>query len=51
MLTDICIEPGIIPLQAMGVINVEGNDISTTKIMAHVLANSAIETTQEDYLI
>ena len=45
------IDPGVIPLQAMGVINMEGNDISTTKIMVHVLANSVMETNLEDYSI
>ena len=35
----------------MGVIDVEGNDISATEIMAHVLANSVMETNPEDYLI
>jgi hypothetical protein len=35
----------------MGVIDVEGNNISATEIMAHALANSVMEMTLEDYLI
>lgn len=45
------IDPGVIPLQAMGVIDMEGNDISTTEIMAHALANSTVESTFNDYSI
>ena len=45
------IEPGLILLQAMGVIDIEGNDISTTKIMAHALANSTMEMNSDDFAI
>ena len=46
-----CIEAGVIPLQSMGVVDVEGNDISATEIMAHTLANSTMEINSEDYSI
>jgi len=35
----------------MGVINVEGCDISSTELMAHAFANSTNEHTPEDYYI
>jgi hypothetical protein len=36
-------DAGVIPIQSMGVVNVDGNDISSTEIMAHALTNSTME--------
>src|SRR6266508_2460155 len=44
-------DAGVIPIQLMGVVNVDGNDISSTEIMAHMLTNSTIEQNTGDYSI
>ena len=44
-------EPGIVPIHSMGVVDIDGSDISTTEIMAHALANSTREFSSDDYSI
>ena len=45
------LDPDIIPLQSMGVVDVEGRDITSTELMAHALANTTMETISGDYAI
>lgn len=33
------VEPAVIPLQNLGVVDIEGQDISSDEIMAHALSN------------
>ncbi len=40
-----------VPIQSMGVVDVEGCDISSTEIMAHALANTTVESISDDYSI
>jgi hypothetical protein len=44
-------DAGVIPIQSMGVVDVDGNDISSTEIMAHALTNSTMEQNTGDYSI
>lgn len=39
----LCSEPCIIPLQALGVLDVGGDDVPDTDILAHALSNSSVE--------
>jgi len=44
-------DAGVIPLQSMGVVDIDGSDLSSTEIMAHALANSAMGLMSDDYSI
>jgi hypothetical protein len=41
------IEPAVIPLQALGIIDVGGSEISNNEVIAHALANSACDHSDE----
>ena len=44
-------EPSVVPIHSMGVIDIDRINISTADIMAHVLTNSTKEFSSEDYFI
>lgn len=45
-------EPEIVPIQALGVVDIDGRDITTTELMAHAFANSIEDTqTNEEFQI
>lgn len=43
--------PGVIPLQALGVIDVGASDVSDTSVLAHALANTSVAERQEGYAV
>ncbi|PPQ73393.1 hypothetical protein CVT25_004618, partial [Psilocybe cyanescens] len=46
------VEPMVIPLQSMGVVDIDGGDISSSELLAHALSNSCMEQDiPEDYTI
>ncbi|KAJ7494790.1 hypothetical protein B0H11DRAFT_1910735 [Mycena galericulata] len=44
-------EPGVFPLQAHGVLDVEGETVPDSDLLAHGLSNVAARTVQKDFLI
>jgi hypothetical protein len=44
-------EPGVIPLSHLGVVDIDGVDVTETELMAHALANCSKPTYEEDYMI
>lgn len=45
------IEPAIVPLQSLGIVDIEGQDISSSELMAHALSNTCSRTAPEDFRI
>ena len=44
-------EPGMLPLSHLGVVNIDSIDISESELMAYALANSCEIRQEEDYMI
>ncbi|KAF8809589.1 hypothetical protein BYT27DRAFT_7209910 [Phlegmacium glaucopus] len=49
--TDLFMEPGVVPLSHLGVVDVDGIDITESELMAHALANCCEVKQDKDYLI
>ncbi|KAF8804167.1 hypothetical protein BYT27DRAFT_7214241 [Phlegmacium glaucopus] len=48
---DLFAEPGVVPLSHLGVVDIDGIDITESELMAHALANCCEVRQDEDYLI
>ncbi|KAF8804157.1 hypothetical protein BYT27DRAFT_7302151 [Phlegmacium glaucopus] len=44
-------EPGVVPLAHLGVVDVDGVEVTESELMAHALANCSQGTQEEDYMI
>ncbi|KAF8952606.1 hypothetical protein BDZ97DRAFT_1768290 [Flammula alnicola] len=44
-------EPAIIPVQATGVVDIDGGDITSRELMAHALSNGALKNLPDDFTI
>jgi hypothetical protein len=43
--------PGVLPLSHLGVVDIDGIDVTQSELMAHALANSCENRQEEDYMI
>ncbi|KJA12783.1 hypothetical protein HYPSUDRAFT_104732, partial [Hypholoma sublateritium FD-334 SS-4] len=44
-------EPEIVPLQSLGIVDIDGQDISSSELMAHALSNTCSRSAPEDFRI